>query len=35
MGTPNCPNVSVICNDDEGWMTQEEFDAIDWATYTE
>ena len=22
----------VICNDDEGWMTQEEFDAIDWAT---
>jgi hypothetical protein len=24
----------VICNDDEGWITQEEFDAIDWATYT-
>lgn len=35
MGTPNCSNVSVICNDDEDWMTQEEFDAIDWATYTE
>lgn len=24
----------IICNDDAGWMTQEEFDAIDWATYT-
>ena len=26
-------NATVICNDDEGFMTQEEFDAIDWATY--
>ena len=25
----------IICNDDEGFMTQEEFDAIDWATYEE
>lgn len=25
----------VICNDDEDWLTKEEFDAIDWATYTE
>jgi hypothetical protein len=24
----------IVCNDDEGFMTQEEFDAIDWATYT-
>ena len=24
----------VICNDDEGFMTKEEFDAIDWATYS-
>lgn len=23
----------IVCNDDEGFMTQEEFDAIDWATY--
>ena len=27
-------NATIICNDDEGWMTKEEFDAIDWATYT-
>lgn len=25
----------IICNDDEGFMTQEEFDAIDWSNYTE
>jgi hypothetical protein len=25
----------IVCNDDEGFMTQDEFDAIDWATYTE
>lgn len=25
----------IVCNDDEGWMTKEEFDAIDWATYSE
>lgn len=25
----------IVCNDDEGFMTKEEFDAIDWATYTE
>lgn len=25
----------IICNDDEGFMTKEQFDAIDWATYTE
>ena len=25
----------IICNDDEGFMTCEEFDAIDWSTYTE
>lgn len=24
----------IICNDDEGFITQEEFDAIDWSTYT-
>lgn len=24
----------IICNDDEGFMTKEEFDAIDWATYS-
>lgn len=24
----------IICNDDEGWLTQEEFDAIDWANLT-
>lgn len=24
----------IVCNDDEGFMTREEFDAIDWATYT-
>lgn len=24
----------IICNDDEDFMTQEEFDTIDWATYT-
>lgn len=26
---------SIVCNDDEGWMTQDEFDAIDWKNYTE
>ena len=25
----------IICNDDEGFITKEQFDAIDWATYTE
>ena len=25
----------VVCNDDAGFMTQAEFDAIDWSTYTE
>ena len=25
----------IVCNDDAGWMTKEEFDAIDWSTYTE
>lgn len=25
----------IICNDDEGFMTKEEFDAIDWNTYTD
>ena len=25
----------IICNDDPGFMTKEEFDAIDWSTYTE
>ena len=24
----------VVCNDDAGFMTQAEFDAIDWSTYT-
>ena len=28
-------NAQIICNDDENWLTQEEFDAIDWSTYTE
>lgn len=23
----------IVCNDDEGFMTKEEFDAIDWSTY--
>lgn len=27
-------NATIICNDDEGFMTKEEFDAIDWSTYT-
>lgn len=27
-------NSAVVCNDDEGFMTKEEFDAIDWSTYT-
>lgn len=27
-------NSTIICNDDEGFMTREEFDAIDWTTYT-
>ena len=25
----------IVCNDDADFMTQEEFDAIDWATYSE
>lgn len=25
----------IICNDDEGFISKEEFDAIDWSTYTE
>ena len=25
----------IICNDDEDFLTKEEFDAIDWSTYTE
>lgn len=25
----------IICNDDEGFMTKEQFDAINWATYIE
>ena len=25
----------IVCNDDPGFMTKEEFDAIDWSTYTE
>ena len=25
----------IICNDDPGFITKEEFDAIDWSTYTE
>lgn len=25
----------IVCNDDSGFMTKEEFDAIDWSTYTE
>ena len=25
----------IICNDDAGFMTKEEFDAIDWETYSE
>ena len=25
----------IVCNDDEGFITREEFDAIDWAAYTE
>lgn len=28
-------NSVVVCNDDEDWMSQEEFDAIDWSNYTE
>lgn len=24
----------IVCNDDEGFMTKAEFDAIDWSTYT-
>ena len=27
-------NSTIICNDDEGFITKEEFDAIDWSTYT-
>lgn len=26
---------TIVCNDDEGFMTKEQFDAIDWATYAE
>lgn len=26
--------IEIICNDDEGFMTKAEFDAIDWVTYT-
>lgn len=34
-GNANYGNkVTIICNDDEGWLTKEEFDAIDWSTYT-
>ena len=25
----------IVCNDDAGFMTKEQFDAIDWATYIE
>ena len=25
----------IVCNDDEGWLTKEEFDAINWSTYAE
>ena len=25
----------IVCNDDEGFITKEEFDAIDWSTYAE
>lgn len=25
----------IVCNDDEGFMTKEEFDAINWSNYTE
>lgn len=32
---PEVARDRIICNDDEGWLTQDEFDAIDWATYTE
>ena len=28
-------NAQIICNDDEDWITQEEFDATDWSTYAE
>ena len=24
----------IVCNDDAGWLTKEQFDAIDWETYT-
>lgn len=27
-------NSTIICNDDEGFITRAEFDAIDWSTYT-
>ena len=26
-------NATIICNDDAGFMTKEEFDAINWSTY--
>lgn len=26
---------NIICNDDDEFITQDEFDAIDWSTYTE
>ncbi len=25
----------IVCNDDAGWLTKEEFDAIDWENYVE
>lgn len=28
----NSSTVTIICNDDEGFITKEEFDAIDWST---
>lgn len=28
-------NAKIICNDDPDFLTQEEFNAIDWETYTE
>ena len=27
------PKYEIICNDDEGFMTKEEFDSIDWENY--
>ena len=28
------PNVTIICNDDSGFMSKADFDAKDWSTYT-